>query len=378
MRRAPSGNGHTPSFRDFEDSWEDHIDYCYDNEMEACCDVDWDGREPDSGSCRTAALSDDSRPATTVEDSEVDTSITNAPRFNVNKKLPPAPCPLMSPFPPAPPGSSAVTDLYHYQSSSSLSPVGANNVTHYGASAQTIGSPTVAQCSEPDWSSFAPSVYIPQHLKYEPLKEDLDEGLLAEYESCDFHHPIFNLSHDVRVNFNPVSKRSSLDSSIPSESTSGPGSIMSSTRRSASSATSMPELVYSRRAREALDRVVDHLAEQMATFADLEEDDEDKETSSNIRRSDLTEPRGHTFFSVEEEKAEEDAHYPNVGDIAEEIPVVLHQHERERAASESVAESIVRGSLVQARQRAATLTPSSTAHTLSLFPAPPRTRVMTP
>ncbi|KAJ9661701.1 hypothetical protein H2201_006372 [Coniosporium apollinis] len=378
MRRAPSVKGRTPFFRDFEGSWEDHIDYCYDNEMEACCDIDWDGHESDSGSCRTAASNEILRPAAIVEDCQADASVSNGPRFNINKKLPPTPGTALSRSFPVPPNASTVPNLAHRQSDFSLLPVGANMVTHDGPSVQMIDLPIATPCLEAEWSNFAPSVSKPQEFKFEPLRGDSEEGLLAEYESFNHHHAIFNLSHDVRASFNPVSKRSSFDSSIPSESTSGPGSIMSSTRRSASSATSMPELIYSRRAREALDRVVDHLTEQMATFVDLDEDDEDKQTSGDPIRNDAKDLKGRTFFSAEEDRAEEDAHCPDKDDIAEEVPVVLHQYERERAASESAAKSLMNDPLVQLRKRSATLTPSNTAHTLSLFPVPPRTRMMAP
>jgi hypothetical protein len=264
---------------DYDCSWEDDIDYCYDHAAEADCEYEWSRRSVDASKarmsrdqprlypgieCTSGAAPGDSSahryPEHGVEfldDDEEDTlgaqanfSRRDTGAFGPSLQVPDVPVPDLTP-------RSATTAATE---STLLTP---SDSHHRSPIAQSPSSLYASEHGDGFGYSFHPPLLLSQDPKYPALREDLYDDLLADYESSDQHYPLLEPTASVvrssRSSSTRLSKRSSYDSSLRS----GAESVYSSIRRSASSSSSLPELVHSRRSRRTIEQGVQRISEQM-------------------------------------------------------------------------------------------------------------------
>lgn len=393
--RPPANRRRSNTWRAIEESWEDDVDYIYDNALEADCDFEWDRLSVDE-------------PIDYHQPSFEQTR--NTGRYAMTAENIPMP-PLaygrehasQQQFPPVDfrtsllvPSTSIVPEL----------------VPASAVSCSTIG-PEMATPSDPvranhfnvdDGFALSPSLLVPQ--EYKDAREVTYEDLLNEYDGSDQHFALLGTSQSAtssaRSSHIRSSRRSSYDSSFVSSAQSS-GLWSSPIRRSASSAGSVPELVPSRRTRKEPDfsLVVDQLSEQVAFLRSFDEGKEDDDITPPGRNLE-----GRTFFASDDEPQRPErpssileselkvslelAQYGSQrSDLApinsETSPGLAHQgsqrpnggRHHKQALSDSAAKSPVTARNIgedqpaKLRNRAAT-----TAHTrqpmLSLFPTPPR------
>ncbi|KAF2488603.1 hypothetical protein BU16DRAFT_223513 [Lophium mytilinum] len=376
-RPSPASKRQSVYWKNIDESWEDDIDYCYEHAAEADCEYDWDRNSVECDEEKDRPVSPRTRPndaalsptQSPITEEEVDEVLQT--RF-----FPEAFRPSL-----LVPSTNSLPELDH-RSALSTSTVDTGALTPSDIfSTPPIHEARVNSYMEPEGFSLTPSLLVPQDFKYQSMREEMYEDLLAEYEHFDHHYPILDTAQSVsgssRSSRTRLSKRSSYDSSLLS----GQGSISSPVRRSASSSGSLPELVHSRRGRKTLDLMVDQLSEQSHTFAHLDEDEED---DGGDRPLTATE---RTFF------ADDDDHTPTQDEDFQKLepvsapataPVPAHH---ERAASDGAAKLLSSASRAptvstKTRTRAASAAtaykPKQQTYTLSLFPAPPKAKKATP
>ncbi|KAF2004442.1 hypothetical protein P154DRAFT_43799 [Amniculicola lignicola CBS 123094] len=387
IRRTSTVRRKSNTWRGIEDSWEDDIDYIYDNALEADCDLDWE-RVFEDGAF------EDRDPTPEQSDFEqglsdmphnVQTSATtlqNEPDRQSNY--------YSGPFRPSllVPSSSMVPELESAVSASTadtgvrtpseiFSVMGHQSTRFSGPENFTIPTPLL---SSPDMKE------MPQEQMY--------DDLLADYEGSDRHFPLLDATQSItsstRSSHVRSSKRSSYDSSLMSSGITS-GSWSSPVRRSASSSGSLPDLVHSRRARRDFNMVVDQLSDQVASFTTLNQED----TEQN-QDHDATPPgrslQSQTFFSSDEEDNQTSKDQNTVeGEVraslelarqgsqrATRAPLLYHKYASSDGAAKLLASSMQATpelqQPLQTRHRAA-----SSPHTLrntrqayfSLFPVPP-------
>lgn len=277
------------TWRAIEASWEDDVDYIYENALEADCDSAWDH-----------AYDDNLSYGSQEESNQTDGHNVRYAMASDHTFAEPAACEMFS-------GTFRTSLLVPSTSSlPDLAPASA-----ISASTTSTGLPTP---SEPFRTTrfgadegflLTPSLLIPRD--YKEASEATYEDLLDEYNGSDRHFPMIDASQSVnsstrssRVRF---SRRSSYDSSMMS-SVQGSGLWSYPARRSASSAGSVPDLVpSSRRTRkdQGFSLVMDNLSEQVASLEHFERSDAE---------DDITPPRraleGQTFFTTDEEARETD------------------------------------------------------------------------
>ncbi|KAF2637775.1 hypothetical protein P280DRAFT_96352 [Massarina eburnea CBS 473.64] len=300
VRRAPSSRRKSNTWRVIEESWEDDIDYIYDNALEADCDREWDRNSFDG-------TSKDRDP--TPEQQDLQTSAVSF-RANTTPALEEEPATRNGHETQRPtlvvPSTSQVPEL------ESRSAVSASTVDTRVQTPSDFFNPLAPPsfaATEAEGFSLTPSLLVPQDFKEELSREDIYNDILADYEGSDRHFPLLESSRSIasstRSSHIRYSKRSSCDSSLMSSGHgSGSGSWSAGIRRSASSSGSLPELVHSsRHARRDFNAVVDRLSEQVASFNSFNEDEDENE--------DDTTPPGpnsqqRTFFAEEDEQADVD------------------------------------------------------------------------
>ncbi|OAG21144.1 hypothetical protein CC77DRAFT_934432 [Alternaria alternata] len=271
--RRPTHRRQSNTWRAIEESWEEDVDYIYDNALEADCDFEWD-RASDDGvrCCETPS----------AEQANNDSSrITSADRErfasdNFRSSL------LV-------PSTGSVPELV-LASAISTSTMGT------GLPPTPSGFFNANRFSGDTGFILSPSLLVPQ--EYKDNREVTYEDLLDEYAGSDRHFPMLDASQSAtssaRSSRVRLSRRSSYDSSLMS-SVQGSGLWSSPVRRSASSAGSVPELIPSRRSRKSLGYSLagDQLSEQIAFLNQDKEDD------------DVTPPgrtlEGRTFFASDDE-----------------------------------------------------------------------------
>ncbi|KAF3042158.1 hypothetical protein E8E12_007664 [Didymella heteroderae] len=324
------------TWRAIEESWEDDVDYIYDNALEAECDNDWDRVSEDEGlSDRHHALTRaiyEERPSASRAAPQPLHSAGNKPSFQL--QLPFASSHLAS-------SNDSVPDL----------------VSASGASACTTATSLQTPFHEAEGFILSPSLLLPQAYK-EPAETSY-EDILKEYDGSDCHFPIMDLDEgatsSTRSSRLRFSRRSSYDSSLMSSAQSS-GLWSSPIRRSASSAGSIPELVHSRRTRQNFSTVVDELSEQVASLESFGSDNEEDD--------DVTPPgpsrhlAERSFFSSA----------PNLANI-ESYPRNKHSHKQAR--SDGAAQLLASAGTTKTRSRAATTSYNSGEEFLHLFPTPP-------
>lgn len=260
--RRPSHRRHSNTWRAIEESWEEDVDYIYDNALEAECDLEWD-RASDHG----------------AEHSQIPT-IIGAPNRRESRVIPVnrehgLPDHFRSSL--LVPSTSSVPDL---------DPVSAISISTLSSGLPTTPSDLFSANHYSNDTGFAlsPSLLVPQ--EYKDTRDVTYEDLLDEYAGSDRHFPMLDntrsTTSSARSSHVRLSRRSSYDSSLMS-SIQGSGLWSSPVRRSASSAGSVPELVPSRRNRKELCvSLGDSLSDQIESLREDNEDD------------DIT-PPGHTF-----------------------------------------------------------------------------------
>lgn len=319
------------TWRVIEESWEDDVDYIYDNALEADCDNDWDCVSEDEG------LSDRHHALTRAVYEERSSVPHSAPRPG-NKPA----FQLHLPF----------TSLPLSPSNDSVPELGSTS----GASASTAAISLQTPFHEPEGFILSPSLLLPQ--TYKETAETSYEDILKEYDGSDCHFPIMDLDETAtsstrssRVRF---SRRSSYDSSLMSSAQSS-GLWSSPVRRSASSAGSLPELVHSRRTRRNFSLVVDELSEQVASLKAFGSDNEEDD--------DVT-PPGPSRHSAER------SFFSSAQDLADNESYQRNKHFHKQAFSDSSAPTFASGN-AKTRNRAASTGYNNSGEFLHLFPTPP-------
>lgn len=330
-KKSPATRRRSNTWRAIEESWEDDVDYIYENALEADCDLDWDRmsahkthqeerstREPTQLTIPQGhqAQASERTIETTTEDQFFSTSFRTSLLVPSTSSLP------------------------------ELIPTSA-----VSASTTSTGLPTPCETFNTDRfhadESFAltPSLLIPQ--EYKDHHEVTYEDLLDEYDGSDRHFPMLDTSQSVtssaRSSRVRLSRRSSYDSSLMS-SVQSSGLWSSPIRRSASSAGSVPDLVPSRRTRKDLgfSLVIDDLSEHAAALNYFDESKED----------DITPPgralEGRTFFSSEDEIQEtEKSHEFAQHELRTSLEVARRGSQRTKS---SALEDELRASLDLARR----------------------------
>jgi hypothetical protein len=324
------------TWRAIEESWEDDVDYIYDNALEAECDNDWDYLSEDEGlSDRHYALTRaiyDGRPAALRTAQQPPRFASNKPALQLH--LPFAPSRLAD-------NNGSTPDL----------------VSTSGASASTTATSLQTPFHEPEGFILSPSLLLPQAYK-EPAETSY-EDILKEYDGSDCHYPIMDVDESTvsstrssRLRF---SRRSSYDSSLMSSAQSS-GLWSSPVRRSASSAGSVPELVHSRRTRQNFSMVVDELSEQAASLEAFHSDNEEDE--------DVT-PPGPSGHSTER------SFFSPARDLASNESYQRGKQSHKQTLSDGAAQLLASAGTAKTRSRAATSSYNNGEEFLHLFPTPP-------
>ncbi|KAL1608419.1 hypothetical protein SLS60_003361 [Paraconiothyrium brasiliense] len=355
IRKPPSARRKSNTWRVIEESWEDDIDYIYDNALEAECELDWDGNNDDVDQ---SPEQQPRRQSTTVPSSSSAVS-----------------SPMMEEEPPLSPG------LFAGNFRASLLVPNMNNVPELEPRSAISSSTTSVQTpsdyfnpqgpfGEAGRFSFTPS------LKEQIPREDMYDNLLADYEGSDKHFPLLepirSVASSTRSSHVRASKCSSYDSSMVS-SGHGSGSWTAGIRRSASSTGSLPELVHSSRVpRQDLSTVVDKLAEDMDSFTTQDEIDLEDDEATPPGHT----PQERTFFASDDEQ--ETANFAQTT-LNAEMKTSLELARQGSTASSSRSRA---HKYASSEGAAKLLSPSSNTRSragsvpqkarLSLFPAPPK------
>lgn len=382
IRRAPTVRRKSNTWRVLEESWEDDVDFIYDNALEADCDFDWEHTSDDGAVFedrdRTPEQHDHERPSPVVSTNTRTPLTTSDEEPTVQTRF------FASSFRPSllVPSPTSVPEL---ESRSAVS-----------ASTADTGARTPLEFFNP----LTPSLLDAPEFKENPSREQMYEDILADYEASDRHYPLIDASQSIasstRSSRVRSSKRSSYDSSLMSfglTSTSWGSPI----RRSASSSGSLPELVHSRLARKDVNVMVDQLNEQVASLSTSGEDDtvqsEDNDTTPPGRPS-----QERTFFASDEEDRQAHLRASIEGEVRASLELArrgsqrssrapLHYHKY--ASSDSAAKLLdspmsdaPEGHQSTNRNRAASsskVVRGNRPQYLSLFPIPPKhMRLATP
>ncbi|KAF2012621.1 hypothetical protein BU24DRAFT_464994 [Aaosphaeria arxii CBS 175.79] len=293
IRRSPAVRRKSNTWRAIDESWEDDVDYIYDNALEADCDFDWDHMSEDidmEDRERTPEQRDHERPSTASSQRTYPPPIGHEGSIDQHGPF------FSGVFRPSllVPSSSSVPEL---------DPRSAISASTASTGIRTPCDPFNPLIHHQSNLSLAPSLLAPPDFKEDVSREDMFDEILDGYEGSDRHFPLLDphqsIASSTRSSRVRSSKRSSYDSSLMSSGQAS-GSWSSPIRRSASSSGSLPELVQSRRARHDFSMIVDELSEQVACFASFGEDDMDDSANDN------TTPPGRqldqTFFNCDGEE----------------------------------------------------------------------------
>jgi hypothetical protein len=342
--RRPAHRRQSNTWRAIEESWEEDVDYIYDNALEADCEFEWD-RASDDGAGHSQRL-----------------DITRG-HHSVPGLVP----------------TSAI-------STSTLStglptPSDSFRASRFGID---VG------------YAISPSLLVPQGFK--DAHEVTYEDLLDEYAGSDRHFPMLDarqsMTSSTRSSHVRLSRRSSYDSSLMSSAQSWSSPI----RRSASSAGSVPDLVPSRCSRKDLasSMVVDQLSGKIFSLGQDEDDDITPPGRTLEGRtffaSDDETPQVEERLSVQTELrasldlARRGSQRTNHSTVEEDLKTSLDlarqgsqrstRRQHKQALSEGATKLLSapptkKDQSAKLRNRAATTT-QPRSPMLSLFPAPPR------
>jgi hypothetical protein len=370
LRRAPTLRKGSNTWRVVEESWEDDIDYIYDNALEADCDFDWD-----RASVEAYCEDRDRTPEQQDQISSMEAEANTAPQTSFFDRV-------------------QHPSLY-FPSESSVPELESRSAVSSSTAETSIKTPSDLYMSSRQYPfvdseglALTPSLLVPQDFKEEVSREDMYADLLADYEESDAQYPFLEPTHSVSSSRVRSSQRSSYDSSLRS---SGPNSASwtTATRRSASSQGShgsLPELVHSsRHARRDFNQVVDRLSEQVASFGSFEDDIQEQDSEG-------TTPPGHasqdrTFFagSDDEEHASVEAEVKSSLELARRGSArstrgpVHHKYASSDGAAKLLASAGAQATpdrqpSIKSRNRAASSSVAQRKNReqyLRLFPSPP-------
>ena len=373
------------SWRVIEESWEDDIDYIYDNALEAECELDWE--------CPSGNGKSDDRSRQSNQQSHKRVSAVS-PKSSAMHSPVVADEPLPSPglfsgnFRTSllVPNVNNVPDL---EPRSAISTSTADTRVHTPSEYFNPQWFPYAPFAEADRFSFAPSLLGSPDFKEQIHREDMYDHVLADYEGLDKHFPLLEPSQSVasstRSSNARTSKHSSYESSLVS---SGHGSgswNVGGVRRSGSSAGSLPELVHSsRNTRNDFSSVAHKLTEEVDSFT--------MQSDYDVEDDDVTPPghslREHTFFASDDEQVSTNSASATLGAEMKSSLELARQGStgssarvrasHKYASSEGAAKLLAPNKAVtdvrtsNSRNRAGSVPQKSRGQYLSLFPTPPK------
>ena len=374
------------AWRVIEESWEDDIDYIYDNALEAECELDWESPAGNGKSDNRSRLPNQQ---SHQQISAVSPKSSLAPSPVVDEGPLPSPGLFTGNFRTSllVPNVNNVPDL---EPRSAISSSTADTRVHTPSDYFNPQGFPYAPFAEADRFSFAPSLLGSPDFKEQVPREDMYDHVLADYEGLDKHFPLLEPSQSVasstRSSHARASKHSSYESSLMS---SGHGSgswTMGGVRRSGSSAGSLPELVHSsRNTRQDISSVVHKLTEEVDSLTvhdDYHVGDDDDVTppghalreqtffASDDEQDSTTSPK--TTLDADMKSSLELARQGSIGSLARVR--TSHKH----AASEGAAKLLAPNKAVadlrtsNSRNRAGSVPQKSRGQYLSLFPTPPK------
>ncbi len=290
VRKPSASSRKFSNCRDVEESWEDEIDYIYDNALEADCDHDWDNngqsavqknKESTSKSSQTVRTSYFARPCSSIYEEDMAAEYQYYPSSL-----------HLSPY------VRKISSIPELEPRSAVSSSTAESGVRTPSDIFIPPNTRKASLGEAIGFALTPSLLVPQDFKEEVARNTMYSDILAEYEDSSSHFPFFDATcstaTSARSSRLQSSQRSSNDSSLmsgeqPSESWFG-------ARQSGGSSGSLPELVHSsRHARRNLDTMIDRLSEQVASLSAID-DDEEAITQSYVSP-------GCTFLASDDEGA---------------------------------------------------------------------------
>lgn len=319
--RKPYQRRQSNTWRAIEESWEEDVDYIYDNALEADCDFEWD-RVSDDGvrCCDTPSAEQANRRNSRITSADRERFASDNFRSSLL-------VPSTSSVPELVPTSAISTSTL----STGLPPT-PSGFFHANRFSGDTG------------FMLSPSLLVPQ--EYKDTREVTYEDLLDEYAASDRHFPMLDAGRSTtssaRSSHVRLSRRSSYDSSLMSSSQSC-GLWSSPVRRSASSAGSVPELIPSRRSRKSLgfSLAADQFSEQIAF---LNEDKEDEDITPPGRTLE-----GRTFFASDDEAPQDEEQ--SRSSVETELRASLDLARRgSQRANHSTVEEELKSSLDLARQ----------------------------
>lgn len=239
---VPTNVPPSTEFQLAEDSWESDIDWCYENEVEADCDYQWDQCSDENGSIRTATDSKPTQPQLqlSVQDDE---RVYNG-RFRPSLLVPsPYDLPELSPI------SVNSTPSSNPRTPAFLQPKHARSPSHASSFKESHGfnlSPTLLIPTDFQSQIEQDAIYQEQfirdstsasifgqepfHHSFSPIDEN--ESSTASYRSSNFSRDSARSSSSTRIS--SAASRGSQDSML-----------LSAAHRSIGSASSLPDLVHS-------------------------------------------------------------------------------------------------------------------------------------
>ncbi|KAH4036579.1 hypothetical protein HBI64_172540 [Parastagonospora nodorum] len=355
-RKPSTKRRQSNTWRMFEESWEEDIDYIYDNALEADCDLEWD---------RVSDVDVEERLHSSFDQTYRQGRRASSSVEPLSRGLEPAFEPTTRDF--------RVSLLV--PNVPDLVPTSATSVSTPGTGLTTPCDPFQGR-SEGQLEGFmvSPSLLVPQ--EYKDDQEHMYEEMLNAYDDSDRHFPMLDPRHSATSSAR--SRRSSYDSSLMS-SIQGSALWSSPVRRSASSAGSVPDLVPSRRTTRrdlSFSLVVDQLSDSVASLSHLDEEKED---------NDITPPGrtlgNRTFFPAADESEEPSNDTIDIGEkLKASLELARHssrgsRHSQARhkpARSDGAANLLAAASDLPTKPRRRAATASGRSPLLNLFPTPPQ------
>lgn len=360
IRKPPSARRASNTWRVIEESWEDDIDYIYDNALEAECELDWD----ENDEAQQAHRESNAVPSTC--------SAKSSPMVEGEPSL--SPCGFTGNFRASllVPSMSNIPEL-EPRSAISSSATSVQTPSDFAYPQGPFG--------EAGRFSFTPSLLGSAEGKEQMPREDIYDNLLADYEGSDKHFPLLEPTRSVasstRSSHVRTSKCSSYDSSLMSSGHAS-GSWTANIRRSGSSAGSLPELVHSTRPpRQDLSTAVNKLSEEMDSFTTQDEND--------LEDDDVTPPghgaQGRTFFASDDDQEPTgftqtalNAEMKTSLELARQGSNGASSRARtyHKYASSDGAAKLLDTNSTSSRNRAGSVPQKGRGQYLSLFPSPPK------
>lgn len=264
-----------------EDSWEDVIDYCYNNEAEADCNFDWDyiPPPPQGNRDRAPAIAVHSpvgdakkHPESSSKEAEESflprnhTLIVSHSRSssNYSQSSQPTLLPLQTFLPDLDPPSATSAESSFSSIQEAVTPSLSNgpDLPHNTSSMNSKGWPEPANALP----LVMPNEYGPQTTTQDDLYNQILSG---EFVQSDHHFPwMFDRGAGSSISNSPRSSRSQISKSSSQESFrhSAAFSAAQQRRQRNTSVGSLPELVPSRTSRERVNSIVEKMADHVSVL----------------------------------------------------------------------------------------------------------------